>query len=62
MKESFIEKYFVRWDIFGHKIGVHYKGKDTYQTRLGALFTLAVYSLMLVNLFQLMTAFLDGSN
>ena len=46
-----IENYFVGWDIFGYKIGVHFKGKGSYQTRLGALLTLAVYVLMLANLF-----------
>ena len=56
-----IENYFVGWDIFGYKIGVHFKGKGSYQTRLGALLTLAVYVLMLANLFQLVTAFIDGS-
>lgn len=52
---------FVEQDIFGRAIGVHFKGSGSYQTRLGALFTLATYILMLVNLLTLFTAFIDGS-
>ena len=36
-------------DIFGSSFGVNFKGRDTYQTLLGSLFTLGVYTLMLVN-------------
>ena len=48
-------------DIFGHPIGVNYKGNSTFQTKLGALFTLAVYSLIIINLVTLSTDFMDGS-
>ena len=47
--------------MYGHVIGVHYRGSGSYQTRLGAFFTLATYALMLVNMLTLSTAFLDGS-
>ena len=57
-----IDKFFLTLDIFGHPIGVNYKGNDTYQTRLGAFFTLATYTLMLINLGTLFTAFFTGSN
>ena len=33
-------------DIYGHQVGVHYKGSDTYKTKLGALFTVATYVLI----------------
>ena len=48
-------------DIFGHPIGVHYRGSDTYKTWLGALCTFAVYVLMLVNIIQLSGALADTS-
>ena len=57
-----IDKFFLALDIFGHPIGVNYKGNDTYQTRLGAFFTLATYTFMLINLGTLITAFFNGSN
>ena len=52
----------VRRDMYGHMIGVHYRGSDSYQTRLGAFFTLVTYVLMVVNMVELFTQFLDGSN
>ena len=57
-----IDKFFLARDIFGHKIGVHYKGDETYKTRLGAFFTIAIYILMLINFITLFTAFISGSN
>ena len=57
-----ISKLLLSLDIFGHMIGVHYKGNETYQTRLGVFFTLAVYALAIFNLVSLSTAFNDGSN
>ena len=30
-------------DIYGHPIGVHYKGNSTYQTKLGSLVTLFTF-------------------
>ena len=57
-----LENYIVSFDRYGMDIGVHYKGKDSYQTRLGALCSIASYVLMTINLVNLVTAFLDGSN
>ena len=48
-------------DIYGHPVGVLFKGSSVYQTRLGALITLITYMLMLFNLQTLFSAFLDGS-
>ena len=47
--------------MYGHVIGVHYRGRGSYQTRLGAFFTFATYVLMIVNLVTLILAFQDGS-
>ena len=44
-------------DMYGHTIGVHYRGRDAYKTKLGALVTLATYVLMTVNMISLFTAF-----
>ena len=41
------------FDIFGHHIGVTYKGDSTLKTGLGAFVTLAYYILALVNLGEL---------
>ena len=49
-------------DIFGHPIGVHYRGSYTFKTCMGSLCTLATYSLIVYNLMSIMTAFMDGSN
>ena len=38
----------VEKDIFGHPIGVHYRGSDTFKTFLGSLCTLASYVLIIV--------------
>ena len=56
-----LESYIVSFDRYGTAIGVHYKGKSSYQTRLGALCSIATYVLMTINLVNLVTAFLDGS-
>ena len=48
-------------DIFGHPIGVNYKGNDTFQTKMGAFFTLVVYSLIIINLITLSTDFIAGT-
>ena len=52
---------FVNLDIYGHAIGVHYRGRGAYKTRLGALVTLATYILMIINTVSLFKAFMDGS-
>ena len=50
-----------RWDIFGHPIKVNHHGEDSHKTLLGAFVTCAVFALLLQNLINLSTAFLDGS-
>ena len=56
-----IKEFFIDQDIYGHAIGVHYRGRDAYKTCLGSLFTLATYVLMIINLVTLWVAFIDGS-
>ena len=50
-----------RLDIFGHRIGVHYRGEDTYKTIFGGLLTLATYILVSLHTFNLVSSFLDYS-
>jgi len=38
------------FDIFGHRVGVNYKGDSALKTGLGAFITLAYYILALINL------------
>ena len=48
-------------DMYGHAIGVTYRGRDSYKTCLGALVTLATFILMTINAVSLFIAFQDGS-
>ena len=61
-KAKKLQRLIVDQDIFGHVIGVHYRGRDAYKTLLGALCTLATYVLVTINLVSLVGAFIDGSN
>ena len=61
-KAKQLERMIINQDIFGHAIGVHYRGDDTFKTRLGALCTIATYVLITVQLVTLIIAFNDGSN
>ena len=55
------EEIFVSQDIYGYAIGVNYRGRGAYQTRLGGLCTLVTYVLIIVNAVSIMIAFNDGS-
>ena len=57
-----LEEIIVGQDMYGHVIGVHYRGSGSYQTKVGAFFTLATYVLMTINMVTLLIAFEDGSN
>ena len=48
-------------DIFGHPVGVNYKGEESFRTRLGAFCTVAFYVLTILSLTTLITAFTDNS-
>ena len=49
------------FDIFGHPVGVNYKGEDTFKTRFGAFCTIAMYVLTVLSLTTLTTAFSNNS-
>ena len=49
-------------DIYGHAIGVHYRGSGTYTTRLGGFLTLVTLTLICINGVGLFTQFIDHSN
>ena len=53
--------YFVSIDIFGHPVGVNYKGGDKFKTKLGAFITLVTQSLMVFNLITVLIAFFNRS-
>ena len=57
MKFQRLEKFIVGQDMYGHVIGVHYRGSGSYQTKLGAFVTLATYVLMTINMVTLLIAF-----
>ena len=61
MGHSGVLEKFVDLDMFGHVIGVHYRGRDAYKTCLGATVSLVTYALMIINIVSLSIAFNDGS-
>ena len=61
-KANRFERMIVNYDIFGHAIGVHYRGSGAFKTRLGAFCTIVTKVLIIVNLVSLFIAFRDGSN
>ena len=46
-------------DIYGHPIGINYKGSGTYKTLLGAFVTLITKALMIYNTISLTLAYFD---
>ena len=50
-----------RMDIYGHKIGVHYRGEDVYRTKVGGLVSLLTYIFVVIYTVNLVNAFLDHS-
>lgn len=48
-------------DLFGHEPKLLYRGQTAYTTVPGALCSLALYTLMLIHLIQLLVRFADGS-
>ena len=60
-KKGRLEQIIVNRDIYGHNIGVHYRGSDSFKTRLGAFVTLITYLLISFNFERLLVAFKDGS-
>ena len=58
---SKVGAWFESWDIFGHPIVMNYRGKKTYQTKVGALCTFMVYALSLFNLSMLVIAFKENT-
>ena len=61
MTKGSFTKFFVQRDVFGQPINVLYKGSETYQTKLGALFTFVMLILTLINAYSLVVGFFDGS-
>ena len=58
---SKLEQFLVSQDIYGHAVGVNYRGSSSFQTRMGALCTFVTYLLMLTYIINLTVAFNDGS-
>ena len=56
-----LEDFLVSQDMYGYAIGVNYRGSGSYQTRVGAFFTLVTYVLMIINFSSLSEAFASGS-
>ena len=61
-KGNRIKEFIIDQDIYGHAIGVHYRGSTAYKTFLGSFCTLGAYLLVILQLVLLVTVFIDGSN
>ena len=48
-------------DMYGYAVGVNYKGDNSFRTRIGAIFTLVTYSLIILNLVVMTQGYLDFS-
>ena len=53
--------FLVNQDIYGHVIGVHFKGRGTFNTSLGGLCTMATYVLIAMNFRVLFEGLLNQS-
>ena len=56
-----MRSFLINQDIYGHVIGVHYKGSGTFNTGLGGLCTIITYLLIIFNLFILGEGLIDQS-
>ena len=56
-----LSDFIVSFDIFGHPVGVNYKGEDTFKTRVGAFCTIGMYVLTILSLNSMINAFNDNS-
>ena len=56
-----LTEFLVGKDVYGHPVGINYRGSDSFQTKMGAFCTLATLIMVIVNFSTLMTAFFDGS-
>ena len=45
------------FDLYGHPIGVHYRGSGTYNTKLGAFMSLATIVLIFINMADIANKF-----
>ena len=57
--KSGIGSYLAKLDIYGHPIGVHYKGKGDFRTQFGGFCTLITFGLILFSVLTLSVAYLD---
>ena len=48
-------------DVYGHPVGINYRGSDSFKTKMGAFCTLTTLIVVLLNTTTLVTAFFDGS-
>ena len=49
-------------DIYGHPIGVNHQGESVFRTRLGTMFTIITYALILINTIELVLKFSTKSD
>ena len=57
--KAFIDNLLEGFDIFGHQVGVSYKGEGAVKTCLGGFMTIGTYVLLSINLMYLVMDFKD---
>ena len=60
-KSNRVVEWLVNWDMYGHPIGVSYKGGDAFKSKLGSLCSIVMYCVMFANFVTILQAFNDGS-
>ena len=49
-------------DLFGHGVGVTYRGDSVYKTKLGGFFSLATYVLVIINTLNLIESYVQKTD
>ena len=60
-KQKKLKKFCIGLDAFGHPVSVTYKGRDSYQSLIGSIFSILSYLLMTANLLNLVVIWFDNS-
>ena len=57
-----IKGLFKKLDRFGYEVEMHFKGSSTFKTLFGAMVSLIVYALILINAANIAIDFFDNGN
>lgn len=57
-----IERFFKKLDRFGYEVEMHFEGSSSFKTIFGALVSLIVYILILINALNITADFFNNGN